>query len=286
MAGYGDKSEFSGKPKTSPYLNRSLTMESSVSNGYSFSKKPHLNNLIEFERNGSIKKLHNSSIDSMGNSIKGKVKKLCSLFESSKSKSSSLSSSSTGIEESESQQRLISKLNPIKSSNPDSWVSSIWVDSSIRLRGTEDRVVLYFTSLRSIRRTWEDCCTVRMIIKAFRIFVDERDISMDSAYRKELQSVLGLKVTTIPQVFIKGKYIGGADMIKQLNEIGELGKMLRGLPLRKPGHVCDTCGDMRFIPCSNCSGSRKVYDDDEEQLKKCLECNENGLIRCPTCCCS
>lgn len=284
MAGYGDKSEFYGKP----YLNRSFTLQSSGSNGYnSFSKKTHLQNLME--RNGSIKKLHNSSLDSMGNSIKGKVKKLCSLFESSKSKSSSLlsslSSSSSGmIEEQDTPHQSVSKSNLSKSSVSDSWVSSIWVDSSIRLHGTEDRVVVYFTSLRSIRRTWEDCCTVRMIIKGFRISVDERDISMDSDYRKELQSVLGLKVVTTPQVFIKGKYIGGADTIKQLNEVGELGKMLRGLPLRKLGYVCDTCGDMRFIPCSNCSGSRKVYDDDEDQLKKCLECNENGLIRCPTCC--
>ena len=25
---------------------------------------------------------------------------------------------------------------------------------------------------------------------------------------------------------------------------------------------------------------------DEEVLKRCLECNENGLIRCPNCCSS
>ncbi|OMP00913.1 hypothetical protein CCACVL1_03255 [Corchorus capsularis] len=31
-------------------------------------------------------------------------------------------------------------------------------------------------------------------------------------------------------------------------------------------------------------GSRKVFDEDEGLLKRCLECNENGLIRCPECC--
>ena len=49
---------------------------------------------------------------------------------------------------------------------------------------------------------------------------------MDSAYRKELQSVLGAKNVSLPQVFIKGKYVGGADVIKQLFETGELAKVL------------------------------------------------------------
>ena len=53
---------------------------------------------------------------------------------------------------------------------------------------------------------------------------------------------------------------------------------------RQPGLVCGSCGDVRFVPCGNCSGSRKVFDEEEEVLKRCLECNENGLIRCPDCC--
>lgn len=73
-------------------------------------------------------------------------------------------------------------------------------------------------------------------------------------------------------------------MIKQLFETGELAKILQGLPIRKPGSVCGGCGDARFVPCLNCSGSRKVFDEDEETLKRCIECNENGLIRCPNCC--
>jgi hypothetical protein len=27
-----------------------------------------------------------------------------------------------------------------------------------------------------------------------------------------------------------------------------------------------------------------LFDEDEGVLKRCLECNENGLIRCPDCC--
>ncbi|XP_059664039.1 uncharacterized protein At5g39865-like [Cornus florida] len=133
---------------------------------------------------------------------------------------------------------------------------------------------------------YEDCCAVRMILRGFRVFIDDCDISTDSAYRKELQSVLGEKKVTLPQVFVRGKYIGGDDVIKQLHEVGELAKILSGLPIQELGFVCEGYGDAKFIPCSNCSGSRKVYDEDEDQLKRCLECNENRLIRCPTCCSS
>ncbi|XP_059663751.1 uncharacterized protein At5g39865-like [Cornus florida] len=210
------------------------------------------------------------SIFSVGNSIKGKVKKLCSIFESTKFPTSVLDESQSQLQ------------SPTKSIESDSRVSLFTTNPLIRLPGTEDRIVVYFTSLRGIRRTFEDCCAVRMILRGFRVFVDDRDISMDSTYRKELQSVLGKKNVTLPQVFVRGKYIGGADVIKQLHEVGELAKILSGLPIQELGFVCKGYGDARFIPCSNCSGSRKVYDEDEDQLKRCLECNENGLIPCPT----
>lgn len=152
------------------------------------------------------------------------------------------------------------------------------------LPGTENRIVLYYTSLRGIRRTYEDCCDVRMIFRGFRVCVDERDISMDSAYRKELQSALGGKVVSLPRVFIGGKYIGGVDEVKQLHECGELGKILEGFPVRDLGYACEGCGDVRFLPCPNCSGSKKVFEEEEGKLRRCAECNENGLIRCPSCC--
>ncbi|XP_022766597.1 uncharacterized protein At5g39865 [Durio zibethinus] len=157
-------------------------------------------------------------------------------------------------------------------------------DSWFRVPRTENRIVLYFTSLRGIRKTYEDCCSVRMIFRGFRVPVDERDISMDSMYRNELQSLLGGKVICLPQVFIRGKQVGGVEEIKQLNESGELAKLLEGFPVRDPRIVCEGCGDARFVPCPNCNGSRKVFEEDEAKLRRCPECNENGLIRCPGCC--
>lgn len=174
-------------------------------------------------------------------------------------------------------------LKPIRSLGSSPLNSSL---SNIRfhLPGAEDRVVLYFTSLRGIRKTYEDCCAVRMILRGFRVMVDERDISMDCNYRKELQNVFGGKVVSLPQVFIRGKYIGGAEEIKQLNEVGELGKYLEGFPVRETGFVCESCGDARFVPCPNCNGSRKIFEEEDGQQRRCPECNENGLIRCPGCC--
>ncbi|KAK8588824.1 hypothetical protein V6N13_087718 [Hibiscus sabdariffa] len=159
-------------------------------------------------------------------------------------------------------------------------------DSWVKVPSTETKIVLYFTSLRGIRKTYEDCCCVRMIFRGFRVAVDERDISMDSMYRNELQSLLGGKLICLPQVFIRGNHIGGVEEIKQLNENGELSKLLEGFPVRDPGVVCEGCGDARFVPCPNCKGSRKVFEEDEARLRRCPDCNENGLIRCPACCSS
>jgi glutaredoxin domain-containing cysteine-rich protein 1 len=152
------------------------------------------------------------------------------------------------------------------------------------LNDKKGKIVLYFTSLRGIRKTYEDCCAVRMIFRGFRVAVDERDISMDSTYRKELQSLLKGKAMILPQVFVRGNHIGGVEEIRQLNEAGELAKLFEGFPVQDPRLVCEGCGDARFVPCPNCNGSRKVFDEEEEQLRRCADCNENGLIRCPGCC--
>lgn len=112
--------------------------------------------------------------------------------------------------------------------------------------------------------------------------LDERDVSMDSEYRRELEKKLGSRTgIRLPQVFVKGQCLGGAEEIKQLHESGELGRILRGLPVSDPGSVCDGCGDARFVPCGHCNGSRKIFDG---QLRRCPHCNENGLVRCPQCC--
>ncbi|KAK4776426.1 hypothetical protein SAY86_005114 [Trapa natans] len=171
------------------------------------------------------------------------------------------------------------------SSQNESFVSPCADEFHSKPMGAEDdRILLYFTSLRGIRKTYEDCCAVRMMLRSFRVPVDERDISMDSSLRKELEASLAGRALTLPQVFIRGKHVGGADEMKQLDEAGELVRLLDGFPTQDPGLVCETCGGARFVPCSRCDGSRKVFDEHEDRLRRCLDCNENGLIRCPSCC--
>ncbi|KAG8363702.1 hypothetical protein BUALT_Bualt19G0049900 [Buddleja alternifolia] len=259
------------KNSASSVFNRSMTINSSAAAVGEIANKPLYNNIYNtptFQRNGSIKSSLYTSTSSFGslvsasNSFKGKVKKLCSIFESPKQPPSSITPS------------------PDSTSN---FIPNNVPDSPFTLPGTEDRVVIYFTSLRGIRRTFQDCHSVRMIFRGFRVNLDERDISMDIAYRKEIQKLLGGNNVTLPQVFIRGKYIGGADVVKHLLEVGELARLLKGLPLCPP-KPCDACDDVRFYPCTNCNGSRKVFDEDEEQPKRCPECNENGLVRCPLCC--
>ncbi|XP_042491914.1 uncharacterized protein At3g28850-like [Macadamia integrifolia] len=302
MAGLDDF-DFSSKPNKTPFLDRSC----SVLHDSSSSKKPFC------ARSGSVKKLcstfessRSDNSDSNLNSIgEGKVKKLCNAFEPSADAGENNNISMKPLWKHMSEESLLADMDPNvvssfrralsakqlglnQSKTARSFVGSSWRVSPlsgnrIRLPGTEDKIVVYFTSLRGIRRTYEDCSAVRNIFRGFRVLVDERDISMDSAYRRELQNVLGEKSVSLPKVFIRGRYIGGAEEIKQLLEIGELAKLLEGFPVRDPRFVCESCGDARFVPCSNCNGSRKVFDEDEGQLRRCPECNENGLIRCPSC---
>ncbi|XP_010425665.1 PREDICTED: uncharacterized protein At3g28850-like [Camelina sativa] len=178
----------------------------------------------------------------------------------------------------------------------------------------KEKVILYFTSLRGIRKTYEESCDVRVILKSLGIRVDERDVSMHSGFKKELKELLEDKFNngvgiTLPRVFLGRKYLGGAEEIRKLNEDGKLEKLLGGCERVEEnqnanGQECEACGDVRFVPCETCSGSCKVYyeyededdedeeDDDDESVKDereygfqtCPDCNENGLIRCPVCC--
>uniref|UniRef100_A0A2P2LXK8 Uncharacterized protein MANES_S042000 n=1 Tax=Rhizophora mucronata TaxID=61149 RepID=A0A2P2LXK8_RHIMU len=157
---------------------------------------------------------------------------------------------------------------------------------SISIPGADKRIVVYFTSIRAIRRTFEDCRAVRSILRGFHVSIDERDLSMDTGFLNELQQIFGggQGRLTLPRVFIGGRYIGGAEEIRQLHECGELKKFVEGLPAEEPG-VCDVCGGYRFVLCTECNGSHKLYTE-KTGFKSCTACNENGLVRCPSCCCA
>ncbi|MBA0750476.1 hypothetical protein Gogos_001887 [Gossypium gossypioides] len=189
--------------------------------------------------------------------------------------------------------------------------------SSFRESLKKVKVVLYFTSLRGVRKTYEDCCDVRVILKSLGVRIDERDVSMHSGFKEELKELIGEGFKGgLPRVFVGKKYIGGAEEIRRMHEEGKLEKAVEGCEMVGDdgdgngggSGACEACGDVRFVPCETCSGSCKVYyeddereeeeqqeqqeDDDDENggekgeygFQRCPDCNENGLIRCPICC--
>lgn len=149
-----------------------------------------------------------------------------------------------------------------------------------------ERLVLYTTSLRGIRKTYDDCHKLRMIFQSYLVWIDERDVSMHAEFRQELTELMGAPVQ-VPRVFIMGRYIGGVEQVLQLHELGLLAPSLLPLPpppqphLLQPASSCDGCGGLRFIPCPHCNGSCKIIS--KQSVSRCPHCNENGLKRCPIC---
>lgn len=144
-------------------------------------------------------------------------------------------------------------------------------------------VVLYSTSLRGIRKTFEDCNAIRFLLGSFRVVYSERDVSMHLQYREELWRVLGGRVVP-PRLFIRGRYIGGAEEVVGLHEKGLLKPLLQGIPLSPTTSPCAGCAGMRFVLCCRCHGGRRVVAEGSGLGRiRCPDCNENGLIKCSIC---
>lgn len=172
----------------------------------------------------------------------------------------------------------------------------VFVDFKVSSHGKKEKVVLYFTSLRMVRKTYEDCCNVKIILKGLGIRVDERDVSMHSEFKEELKELLGEEYGKggLPKVFIGRKYIGGVEEIQKLHDDKKLEKLLdccEKIDEIEGGDNggCEVCDDIKFVPCETCYGSCKIYYEDDCEVgefgfQRCSYCNENGLIRCSMCC--
>lgn len=151
--------------------------------------------------------------------------------------------------------------------------------------GGADSVVIYTTSLQGVRRTYEDCNRVRAILELHRVAYDERDVALHGGFLGELKELLaGEAEIGVPRVFVKGRYVGGAREIEELNDSGRLGRIITRTGIERGiGRIgCSGCGGARFVPCLDCGGSRKVVADAGDKVR-CPKCNENGLVHCPIC---
>ncbi|XP_077435042.1 glutaredoxin domain-containing cysteine-rich protein 1 isoform X2 [Vanacampus margaritifer] len=151
------------------------------------------------------------------------------------------------------------------------------------------RMVIYTTSFRVVRTTFERCELVRKIFQNHRLKFVERNIALDSDYGKELEERCKRvgESPSLPVVFVDGHYLGGAEKILSMNESGELQDLLTKIERVQHPETCQTCGGFAFVPCPTCHGSkmsvfRNCFTDSFKALK-CTSCNENGLRPCGSC---
>ncbi|XP_076595680.1 glutaredoxin domain-containing cysteine-rich protein 1 [Chaetodon auriga] len=151
------------------------------------------------------------------------------------------------------------------------------------------RIVIYTTSFRVVRTTFERCELVRKIFQNHRVKFVEKNIALDCEYGKDLEERCKRvgEPPSLPVVFIDGHYLGGAEKILGMNESGELQDLLTKIERVQHPQTCQTCGGFAFIPCPMCHGSkmsvfRNCFTDSFKALK-CTSCNENGLQPCVSC---
>ncbi|XP_039608717.1 glutaredoxin domain-containing cysteine-rich protein 1 [Polypterus senegalus] len=151
------------------------------------------------------------------------------------------------------------------------------------------RIVIYTTSFRVVRTTFERCELVRKIFQNHRVKFVDKNIALNIEYGKELEERCKrvAESPSLPVVFIDGHYLGGAEKILAMNESGELQDLLTKIEKVQHPQECSTCGGFSFVPCSVCHGSkmsvfRNCFTDSFKALK-CTSCNENGLQPCPSC---
>jgi len=71
------------------------------------------------------------------------------------------------------------------------------------------------------------CFRAKSLFKRKEVSFDETDITMGGAKRDEMVQRSG-GITTVPQIFINDRYIGGSDELAALEDAGKLDQLLVG----------------------------------------------------------
>ncbi|KAI5061693.1 hypothetical protein GOP47_0024198 [Adiantum capillus-veneris] len=167
---------------------------------------------------------------------------------------------------------------PTSMYRPSSWeLEKVVTDSGFK-------AVLYSTNLRTDINAYEDSNAVRAIlISLVGAAFDEKCVSQNLEYERELKNALNLPVVAVPTICVRGKYIAGIDNIMQFFKKGILGSLLletlpHGL---KPNSTC-LCKGGKFLICPICKGKRKIIRQGEDPAS-CRHCIGTGLLKCPGC---
>ncbi|KAG7203646.1 hypothetical protein KM043_013681 [Ampulex compressa] len=149
------------------------------------------------------------------------------------------------------------------------------------------RVVVYTTTSGIVRETFYNCMKVKQILRTHMVKYEEGDLFGNTELQVQLRERLGTPVIRLPQLFIDGQYIGEVDKVEELNESGDLRRMLKPYQSDDACATCLFCGGHQWLLCPTCNGSkRSVHCNDftaEFVALKCARCDPNGLIRCTYC---
>ena len=81
------------------------------------------------------------------------------------------------------------------------------------------------TTTASTLKLKADIARLTQLLQAHGAAYEEVDLSLTPERRDEMTAVSGTKL--LPQLHVDGKYLGDADAIQELNDEGELVKLLR-----------------------------------------------------------
>uniref|UniRef100_S4R911 Glutaredoxin and cysteine rich domain containing 1 a n=1 Tax=Petromyzon marinus TaxID=7757 RepID=S4R911_PETMA len=151
------------------------------------------------------------------------------------------------------------------------------------------KLVVYTTSVRVVRSTFERCEHARRILHTHHVHFEDRDVALHAEYVRDLRTrhPCPPSAADLPAIFINGDYFGGADRLMAMNESGELRAFLRQFKRNTAPRKCAHCGGYRFVPCLACRGSKvsqvRTNFGERPRALRCTSCNENGLQRCTEC---